>query len=207
MDKKTRFKRNTHVLFWHNMADELHHATKVLEEDINHHRIHFKDIGVDVKYPVVSGSYMLLAAYSLENLIKAILLIEFPEFQTEENLDKKLYTHDLVILANKSTYIKLSKVEIKILEMMTRASVYNARYPIPRHFSGVRDREFIDQEFVDTYKNLFVRLRDILSSISNSGYEDEKGNKRPRMVVKEEDGYFDESISEQLRKSKEKKEK
>lgn len=199
MDKKTKFIRSTHVIYWINIADELHHSSKVLETDINHHQVHYQDEGIDVKYPVVSGSYILLAAYSMENLFKALLLIERPEMQDEEKIDKNLFTHDLVKLAQESSNVELSEYEKEILTTISKSSVYWSRYPIPRHFSDVGDRIYIDEKFVEGYKKMYKRIRDKITQITENGYDGGKGRNRSPMKLEENESYFTKGVNEDLK--------
>jgi hypothetical protein len=200
MDKKTQFIRSTHVIYWINIADELHHSSKVLETDINEHKVHYQDKGIDVKYPVISGSYILLSAYSMENLFKALLLVERPEFQNEEKIDKKLFTHNLVTLAQELSNIELEIEEIGILKTMSKSSVYWSRYPIPRHFSDTEKRVYIDKEFINIYKVLYKRVRDKIFNITEFGYSSTKGRRRLPMRIEEDESYFEKGVNEDLKK-------
>jgi len=200
VDKKTKFIRSTHVIYWINIADELHHSCKVLETDLSHHKIHFLDIGIDVHYPVVSGSYILLSAYSMENLFKALLLVEQPELQDEEDIDKILFTHDLVKLVNESANVELSEDERNILDTMSKSSTYWSRYPIPRHFSDVLDRVYIDDKFIEVNRNMYKRIRDIIIQLTENGYGGSKGRSRPPMKIEEDDSYFEKGVNEDLKK-------
>ena len=198
MNKKNRFIRNTHVIYWVSMADELHHSTKVLETDISHHRVHYQDAGIDIDYPVISGSYIVLAAYSMENLFKAMLLVEQPELQDDEGINKKLYTHDLAILANECSNIQVDEIEAGVLGIMSKSSTFWSRYPVPRHFSKMEERSYLDNNFIATYKKMFERIRDRLSEMTEQGYTGMQGGSRPGMKIEEKNDYFDKDVNDKL---------
>jgi hypothetical protein len=73
--------------------------------------------------------YFMLMGYSLENLLKAILMIQHPEYFKPNQKLIDLRTHDLVDLCRRCK-IKLLKEEANLLRELTVFIEWKGKYPI-----------------------------------------------------------------------------
>jgi hypothetical protein len=117
------------------------------------------------------GTYYLLAALALENLLKGILVAKSPEKVTK--LGWRGPGHDLLQLC-KDAKVKLSAKQERVIERLTAYLKWAGRYPI---FSNEKDlfptagaeetpltmgpieNEAIDKMFADFEKCLFAQVR------------------------------------------------
>jgi hypothetical protein len=75
--------------------------------------------------------YMMLTAFALEDILKAIVLKRDPSIIDDENRRNKLFSgHDLCSLS-KQTEINSTDEEIDLLRRLSQ-SVFGGRYPIPK---------------------------------------------------------------------------
>lgn len=131
---------------WIKQADELLAAAKKLEPSINKYWLTTRKFLDPVKgtysppsgfnpKPLLQGTYFMLIAYSIENLLKAKLIRQFTEKYEEEvmhthELPIELNEHDLIALTNK-TQFKINQTETNLLFRLYRNSLWQGRYPVP----------------------------------------------------------------------------
>jgi hypothetical protein len=108
--------------------------------------------------PSISGQYALLAAYALENLLKARIIGVRGRIEPSSELAKELVSHDLATLASRAK-IDLTEDEQVVLEMLTEASVVSGRYPIPKRSEQVVAHRYLNYDALHPVFNaLFERL-------------------------------------------------
>jgi hypothetical protein len=74
--------------------------------------------------------YFLLIGYAFENLLKAILMFEHPEYFRPDAKMKDIQSHDLVKLCGRCN-ISLQPQERNMLEKLTIYIEWQGKYPIP----------------------------------------------------------------------------
>jgi hypothetical protein len=166
------FLKKSHPVYWYQVADELYDSLIFLYSE-NHSIINYNDhVNPDnnIVYPVISKSYFLLAGYCLENIIKALLLVENPDFIGNGKMNKKLLSHDLVYLFKMSKKIRVSKSEKELLAILSEATPYWGRYPIPRTSDKIKEEVFLDPDIHDCFMYLFKRVTSKLYHITKDGF-------------------------------------
>lgn len=76
--------------------------------------------------------YRMLIAFSVENLLKGIQIIEGNEALEESELSKQLSSHGLRWYADKVSGIEITEDEKKILDELEQYIRWAGRYPIPK---------------------------------------------------------------------------
>jgi hypothetical protein len=71
----------------------------------------------------------LLYAYALENLLKGIRIAKDPSLVSGGKLNRKLASHDLVVLAKDAGFV-LHVQEIPVAEALSKLSIWRGRYPV-----------------------------------------------------------------------------
>lgn len=98
------FARNAGPAYWHNVAGLLHDNATALY-DSRGATITVRDVseGIETTHYTVDRSVFLLSGLAMENLIKAYLIYENPEYMAGGRLSNKLTTHKLskLLLASK----------------------------------------------------------------------------------------------------------
>ena len=134
---------NSHPSNWFVVADELNHSAIVLYKDRNQSITERtdKDGNLLIKKPTSSKAYFLVAGFSIENLIKGILitnnskLIE-PEGKISNSISKG---HNLTALSQKLKSITLSPKEKELISIFSEAIPNWSRYPIPKTFQKLEN--------------------------------------------------------------------
>jgi hypothetical protein len=79
---------------------------------------------------MLDQQHWMIVAYCLENLLKARIIKNNPELLRDKRIHSKLTTHNLITLA-KTAGVKVSKDEMKYLDLWTQASIFRGKYPVP----------------------------------------------------------------------------
>jgi len=176
-NKNQIFFEKSHPSHWNQVADELYYSLVFLYKNRNSSLVHFTDKfeNVDIWYPTISKAYMLLAGYSLENLIKSLLIVEYPELIDDNKLNKKLLKHDLNELFIMSKKIRTSKEEKELLSILSEATPYWGRYPIPRHSSQIKDEVYLTEDLHQCFHKLYNRTKQNLYKLTKNGYIGKNG--------------------------------
>ncbi len=181
--KEQEFFERSHPAFWYQVSDELFESLILL---------HSKNIAyIEYEkhfYPIISKAYFLLAGYCLENIIKSLLIVENPELIDNGKLNKKLLNHDLKDLFAMSKKIRANKYEIELLKILSEATPYWGRYPIPRRFDQLLPEIYLDDNIHRCFVKLFSRSRKKLYMLTKDGYIGKEAKKIPgwkTVVVKQ----------------------
>lgn len=165
----------SHPSSWFQVANELHDSLLVLYNS----REDFQIEHGGIMYSANSKAYMLLAAYSLENLIKSILVVETPDLIKNHKINNELLKHDLCRLYKRSQKIKTNAGERRMLAILSKASVSWGRYPIPRHFEGIEDEIYLTDKLHKDYMTLFNKSRTRLYNMTKKGFMGIDGKQIP----------------------------
>ena len=86
----------------------------------------------------------MLIGLSIENIIKGILVAEFPEHINKGKLSKELKSHALLHLMDKIKSIQITKSEKEILKLLEEVVPYWGRYPIPLEYNKLLPEVGVD---------------------------------------------------------------
>ncbi|MCO6496815.1 MAG: hypothetical protein J5I50_04035 [Chitinophagaceae bacterium] len=169
-----KFFERSHPSHWFQVADELHESLLLLYNE-NKAIIGYGNI----LYPAISKAYFLLAGYSLENLIKAILIVENPTLISENRMNKALLKHDLFELYANSRKIRTNKQERNLLSILSEATPYWSRYPVPLNASKIKEEKYLTDKIHLHYISLFEKSRKRLYNMTKNGYIGSNGERMP----------------------------
>lgn len=171
-DKK--FANAAHPLNWYEVAKLMHE---------NAHLLHNAPQGF-VRYsngvesftrPTSNRSVFLLAAFALENLIKAFLIYEHPEYIANGKLSPQLLNaHNLSKLQEKCKKIPSPKRTRHVFETLEAGVNSWARYPCATSIERETKERMVTPEFWEAYNHVFKlysrRLEELLSKKWNGPY-------------------------------------
>jgi hypothetical protein len=127
-------------------------------------------------------TYILLAGLALENVIKAILVMNNPALINEGILSKSLKSHKLLNLANQVKDLELTAKEKKILQICQDAIPYYGRYPVPLDYNGIQPKEAATSSFREEFRKLHFRLCKSVYDAIKDGWD--SGVKSHSMAIK-----------------------
>lgn len=125
------FVYHAHPHSWFLVADDLHSQAEKIMNSYGTSNLSRKDnrTGQIENWDNTSRSAFLLASFALENIIKAFLIYENPDWISNGTLSRKLRTHDLKFLAENSSLLPYKERNLKILSEFNEGNESWARYP------------------------------------------------------------------------------
>lgn len=123
------------------------------------------------KISSISRSYILLAGFALENLIKGLLVAQDPSHVNRGELSGELKSHNLLRLVSKVEGLSLSREEQRVCQVVQDAIPYWGRYPIPLEYNGVLPEVAVDEEFRQVFLDLHFKLGKRLHGIIRNGWD------------------------------------
>ncbi|ADB39700.1 hypothetical protein Slin_3698 [Spirosoma linguale DSM 74] len=111
-------------------------------------------------------TYMMLAGFALENVIKGLIVCRLPEPRQVKDL-KKFFKHDLVSIIPND--IPVSQEENDLLKRLAAFTIWNGRYPMPteaKHYNNAVLNELLCYKSGDEnrVKDLFHRFERLITN-------------------------------------------
>lgn len=168
---------------WLEYAEELRYAAELIWE---HQDDGFRlSVNLDAEFKPngtsrissVSRTYLLLAGFALENLIKGHLVFRDRSLVNQGVLSNTLKSHDVVALAMKIPELQLSDDERRFCKNATDAIPYWGRYPIPLKKSQLLPEVGVDEALRQAFLGLFERLAHQLYRAVRDGWDSGVGPK------------------------------
>lgn len=131
----------------------------------------------EARVSTVSRTYILLAGFALENVLKGHLISTNPSLVNQGILGDELKSHDIVALAAKIPGLVLSEEERKFCDNATKAIPYWGRYPIPLKKRQLLPEAGVDETLRQTFLGLFQRLAHDLYWAIRDGWDSGAGPK------------------------------
>lgn len=125
----------------------------------------------------ISRSYMLLAGFALENVIKGLLVAADSRHVNTGALSGDLKSHDLNVLASKLSAITLSLEERNFCLAASKAIPYWGRYPIPLNSHELMPSVAVTEDVRRVFIGLFQRLASKLYWAIRDGWDSGVGPK------------------------------
>ncbi len=167
-DKANReFASGASPVNWYEVAKIMHENAQSLHntpQDLITHKT--KDKSVTMR--VSDRSVYLLAAFALENLIKAFLIYENPYYIEGGKLSREILNgHGLSELQKKCKRIPAPKRTLHVFETLEVGINSWARYPCSTSIARETTERYVTPEFWESYKDVFdlysKRLEELLS--------------------------------------------
>ncbi|MEQ8627220.1 hypothetical protein [Ekhidna sp.] len=159
---------------WFEYANELFKSAELIWASSNR----LNHISGTIKFcSDTSNTYFLLMGFSLENLLKGVMICENPELLNEGMLSNKLKgNHQLLDYTKQIETISFSREEEDLLQILGEALPNWGRYPIPtKHKRGFKKRTKADQYHREIFIRLFRKLSISMYDLSCSGIEAPEG--------------------------------
>lgn len=168
---------------WLDYAMELRDASNYIWENNSEVSAIYKDGDEYYPKPYYSRSSFLLFAFSIENLLKGILISENPKLISNGKISKKIANgHNLIELAEKITSINFTKEDETTLEILASLIPDWGKYPIPKSHSHIKDEQIYTESTKMKLNILFERLEELLWKLNKDGKQKVNGVTFPKMV-------------------------
>jgi len=162
---------------WSNYAVELHQALDILwKQEANVLLIKYESFDQEInKKTHISRTWLLLAAFSIENLLKGILISEHPEYISNGRLASNVTNHSLTNLARNINFSEYEPNEINLLEILEEALPTWARYPIPLTVREIQKEKNLTSNIKETFAQLYAKLDRYLYEQFKDGWQGPHG--------------------------------
>jgi len=145
---------------WYLTADNLHHQALALWRNRGEGQLIMRRDGhPSISWDATNRATFLLAAFAMENMLKAFLVYEHPEFIADGYL-KSITSHDLPKLADRSSLIPYKVRDRWVFEALAEGNESWARYPCGRDANDIQ----IEQQFT---VNLWIKYCDLMRSYTS----------------------------------------
>jgi len=177
LSDKIEFVRHGSPSEWEDYAEELHQALDILwQQEANGLLIKYESFDQQVKKKThISRTWLLLAAFSIENLLKGILIYEHPEYISNGCLASNVTNHSLTNLARNINLSEYEPNEIKLLEILEEALPAWGRYPIPLTAREIQKEKNLTCNIKETFDQLYAKLDRYLYDHFKDGWQGPHG--------------------------------
>jgi len=173
--RKYDFDTNSAPIAWLNYSEEL--------KEIAELAIKYSGYSIN-RYPNMSSSFSLERGFflnygfSIETLLKGLLIAENPNFVSEGKISEKISNrHNLINLSEQVQSISFEEKEIKLFEILTDAIPYWGRYPIPKKYTQVCGKTPFSESLHNQLENLWFKIGRCLYEKIKFGWEGPSGIK------------------------------
>ena len=182
------FVRDASPSQWLDHAEELHDNAELIwchEDQSLRTRVVLNTDRYAVADPLrvsgVSRTYLLLAGFALENLLKGLIVLDDPCHINTGVLSRELKCHKIGVLASKVQDLTLSQDENEFCSLVTAAIPYWGRYPIPLDKRGIMPEIGMTRARRHVFLGLFDRLALRLYWAIRDGWDSGVGPKSLKM--------------------------
>ena len=168
---------------WFEVSNELNASVEILLK--NNGSTYFKTDtwnDIPVKKVMNSRAIFLLMGFTIENLIKGIIVFKKPENINTGILGNEIKTHNLIKLLEKIPELEFTQDELTFVRTITSAIPDWGRYPSPLKYQDITDEVLYVDEINTIYKSIRNKLKDNLIEKLKlgwlSGLENERTNVR-----------------------------
>ncbi|MGA2624731.1 MAG: hypothetical protein ABSF91_12805 [Bacteroidota bacterium] len=161
---------------WISKAEEIDRAAKILFDTVRRdfnvlcERSQMNanpNANIKPTFPFLLDVFIFLAALSIENLLKGILLCGNPELISGGKLkEKSLITSHKLSKLSKDSGIDFTEDELEFMEVGTSAIHSWGRYPIPKNYCQLESSRTIKLDIGEVYNELFTKLLSKLKEMS-----------------------------------------
>lgn len=137
-DQKQAFEDAANPHQWFLTADNLHTQALTLWRNRGQSQITMTRVGrPPVTWDETNRATFLLAAFAMENMLKAFLVYEYPSFIADGYL-KGITTHDLLKLADLASLVPYKVRDRWVFKALAEGNESWARYPCGRDADGIQ---------------------------------------------------------------------
>lgn len=161
---------------WVDYADELRNSMEYLwERESWGVKIEYDKIDGYNEKSLISRTWLLLAGFAIENLIKGLIIAQYPSYISNGKLSRELRTHKILNLAMSIEGISLSSEEQNLLKIFEKCIPSWGRYPIPIDIEEISAEVNATTKIKVTFETLFDKFNIQIEEILKQGWKGPHG--------------------------------
>lgn len=138
---------------WFLVASELHEQAKLLRHATTSKITRRDFLGSNSRtWNTSNRTVILLAGFALENIIKAYLIYEHPNYIRNGFLSKNIQTHKLTELARNSTFLPYQSQGSVTLKYFEEGLESWARYPCGLNWAQTKEQNILSDKLWNNYR-------------------------------------------------------
>ena len=138
---------------WFLVASELHEQAKLLRHSTTSKITRRDFLGSNSRtWNTSNRTVILLAGFALENIIKAYLIYEYPNYVRNGFLSKNIQTHKLTKLASNSTFLPYQSKGSVTLKYFEEGLESWARYPCGLNWAQTKEQNILSDKLWNNYR-------------------------------------------------------
>ncbi len=170
-EKIRKYILNASPIQWIEYAQELKESSEIIWKESKKIKMHINFPEFQEKQGL-SRVYFLNIGFSIENLLKGLLVTEKPEYLNGGKISPEISSgHNLENLASKIKSIEFSSIEIKLLQLLSKSLPNWSRYPIPKRWEIENEEEFISSDLRKTFLELWDKIGFKIYEETKNGWE------------------------------------
>jgi hypothetical protein len=178
MDEKIKeYIINAFPVQWIDYSEELRDSSELIWKESIKIKLH-NTFPIRQDKPRLSRTYFLNIGFSLENLIKGLLISENPDYLKDGKISHEISSgHNLEKLASKITTLNFNNTELDFLIILSKALPNWSRYPIPKKWEVENSEVILDEDIRTQFLKMWDKIGFKIYELTKDGWNGPNGVK------------------------------
>jgi len=178
MDEKiTEYILNAFPSQWIQYSEELKDSSELIWIESTKAKV-LNSFPLIQEKPGFSRVYFLNIGFSIENLIKGLLISEKPDYLEGGKISPDISSgHNLENLAAKIRTLSFDKKEIEFLKILSKAVPNWSRYPIPKKWDIENNEKILDGDIREQFLKMWDKIGFKIYELTKDGWVGPNGVK------------------------------
>ncbi|RNL88522.1 hypothetical protein ED312_08730 [Sinomicrobium pectinilyticum] len=178
MDEKIReYIVNAFPIQWVEYSEELRDASELIWNESKNTWVH-NNFPIRQNKPGLSRTYFLNIGFSLENLIKGLLISENPDYLKNGKISPEISSgHNLENLISKITTLNFDEKEMDFLKILSKAIPNWSRYPIPKRWETENNEKIVSEDIRKQFLEMWNKIGFKIYELTKDGWNGPNGVK------------------------------
>jgi len=176
MNKKiTEYIINASPTQWIEYSEELRDSSELIWKESENTKVH-NNFPRRQDKPGLSRTYFLNIGFSIENLIKGLLISEKPDYLKDGRISSEISSgHNLENLALKISTLSFNEEEIQFLKTLSKALPNWSRYPIPKKWEIENREKVLDENIRKQFLKMWDKIGYKIYELTKDGWNGPNG--------------------------------
>lgn len=169
-DKIKDYILNAHPIQWIEYSEELRDSSELIWKESLQTKVHI-NFPSRIDKPGLSRPYFLNIGFSIENLLKGLLISENPDYLKDGKISSEISSgHNLENLASKVRSLNFDKKELDFLKILSKAIPNWSRYPIPKRWEITNKEEIINENIREIFLKIWDKIGFKIYELTKDGW-------------------------------------